>query len=127
MILSLAGVFGNTIFSARILSPAQTLRNFGRSKGGAAGQEKLVNVMAKFSALIDPRLLRPDDAARYVGGEGILRLFVAAGWLVPVVRRKRLTLYRRADLDACCSRLEAGEFPEVEKAKARSENAFSIP
>ncbi len=83
--------------------------------------------MAKFSALIDPRLLRPDDAARYVGGEGIVRLFVTAGWLVPVVRRKRLTLYRRADLDGCCSRLEAGEFPEVEKGKARSENAFSMP
>jgi hypothetical protein len=83
--------------------------------------------MARFSALIDPRLLRPDDAARYIGGEGVLRLFVAAGWLVPVVRRKRLTLYRRADLDACCSRLDAGEFPEVEKAKTRSEKAFSIP
>ena len=83
--------------------------------------------MAKFSALIDPRLVRPDYAAWYVGGEGMLRLFVAAGWLVPVVRRKRLTVYRRADLDACCSRLDAGEFPEVEKAKARSEKAFSIP
>lgn len=83
--------------------------------------------MARFSALIDPRLLRPDDAACYVGGGGVLRLFVAAGWLVPVVRRKRLTLYRRADLDACCSRLDAGEFPEVEKARARAEKAFSMP
>jgi hypothetical protein len=83
--------------------------------------------MARFSALIDPRLLRPDDASRYVGGEGMLKRFVDANWLKPVVRRKRLTLYRRADLDTCCSRLDAGEFPEVEKAKARSEKAFSIP
>ena len=83
--------------------------------------------MARFSALIQPRLLRPADAADYVGGEGMLRLFVAARWLVPVVRKKRLTLYRRADLDACCSRLDAGEFPEVEKARARSEKAFSMP
>ena len=83
--------------------------------------------MAKFSALIDPRLLRPDDAARYVGGEGMLKRFVAAGWLVPLVRRKRLTIYRRADLDVCCSRLDAGEFPEVEKVKVRSEKAFSMP
>jgi len=83
--------------------------------------------MAKFSALIEPRLLRPDSAASYVGGEGILRLLVAAGWLKPIVRRKRLTLYRRADLDSCCARLEAGEFPEAEKARDRSEKAFSMP
>jgi hypothetical protein len=83
--------------------------------------------MARFSGFLEPRLLRPDDAAGYVGGEGVLRLFVGAGWLAPVVQRKRLTLYRRADLDACCSRLDAGEFPEVEKARARSEKAFSMP
>jgi hypothetical protein len=83
--------------------------------------------MARFSTLIEPRLLRPEDAARYVGGEGMLKRFVDAGWLKPVVRRKRLTIYRRVDLDACCGRLDAGEFPEVEKARARSEKAFSMP
>ena len=83
--------------------------------------------MAKFSVLIEPRLLRPDDAAHYVGGEGMLKCFVDAAWLKPLVQKKRLTLYRRVDLDACCSRLDAGEFPEVEKAKTRSEKAFSIP
>jgi len=83
--------------------------------------------MAKFSALIEPRLLRPDDAARYVGGEGMLKRFVEAGWLRPVVQRKRLTLYRLVDLDACCSRLDAGEFPEPEKASDHSEKAFSMP
>jgi hypothetical protein len=83
--------------------------------------------MARFWTLIEPRLLRPEDAARYVGGEGMLKRFVGAGWLQPVVRRKRLTLYRRVDLDACCARLDAGEFPEVEKARARSEKAFSMP
>jgi hypothetical protein len=40
--------------------------------------------MARFSALIDRRLVRPDYAAWYVGGEGILKLFVAAGWFVPL-------------------------------------------
>ena len=83
--------------------------------------------MAKFSALIEPRLLRPIDAAGYVGGDGVLRLFVSAGWLKPIVRRKRLILYSRAALDACCSRLEAGEFPETEKLGKRSEKAFSMP
>lgn len=83
--------------------------------------------MARFSTLIQPRLLRPEDAAAYVGGEGMLKRFVEARWLKPVVQRKRLTLYRRADLDACCTRLDAGEFPEAEKARDRSENAFSMP
>lgn len=83
--------------------------------------------MAKFSSLIEPRLLRPQDAAGYVGGEGVLKLFVLAGWLQPIVRRKKLTLYARAALDSCCSRLEAGEFPEVEKTRDRSEKAFSMP
>lgn len=83
--------------------------------------------MARFSSIVAPRLLRPDDAAVYVGGVGVLKRFVGAGWVRPVVRRKRLTLYRLADLDACCSRLDAGEFPEVEKTNERSENAFSMP
>jgi len=83
--------------------------------------------MARFSDLVQPRLLRPTDAAAYVGGEGILRRFVVAKWLTPVVQCKRLTLYRRADLDSCCSRLDSGEFPEVEKVSARSEKAFSMP
>jgi hypothetical protein len=83
--------------------------------------------MARFSVFIDPRLLRPEEAGRYVGGEGMLRRFVAARWVKPVVQRKRLTLYRRVDLDACCSRLEAGEFPELEKPRERSEKAFSMP
>jgi hypothetical protein len=41
--------------------------------------------MAKFSVLIEPRLLRPDVAAGYVGGDGILGLLVVAGWLKPIV------------------------------------------
>jgi hypothetical protein len=56
-----------------------------------------------------------------------LKRFVRAHWLKPVVQKKRLTLYRRADLDVCCSRLDTGEFPEEEKVKVRSEKAFSMP
>ncbi len=80
--------------------------------------------MARFSEFIAPRLLRPDEASRYVGGSGILKRFEEAQWLRPVVRRKRLTLYKRTDLDGCCLRLEEGEFPE---AVTRSENAASMP
>lgn len=70
--------------------------------------------MARYSTLqLEPRLLRPADAAAYIGGEGMLNRFVRAGWLRPVVQRKKLTLYRRDDLDLCCSRLDTGDFPEV--------------
>ncbi len=128
MILLLVGVFGNTTFSGRILSLAETSRNFSRSKGEVAALEKVrADVMAKFSALIEPRLLRRDDAARYVGGDVMLNLFVRAGCLKPIVQRKRLTLYQRSDLDGCCGRLGAGEFPEAEKVRDRSEKAFSMP
>jgi hypothetical protein len=87
-----------------------------------------MEIMAKFSTvIIQPLLLRAGDAAAYVGCEGLLKRMVAARWIKPVVREKRLTLYRRADLDACCSRLDADGLPEVEKASSRSEKAFSMP
>lgn len=68
--------------------------------------------MSRYSSLaLAPVMLRPPDAAGYVGGEGMLKRFVSARWLRPIVKRKRMTLYKRADLDACCARLDAGEFP----------------
>jgi hypothetical protein len=69
--------------------------------------------MSRYSALlIEPKLLRPIDAAAYIGGEGMLSRFVRSGWLKPIVQRKKLTLYKRADLDLCCNRLDTGDFPE---------------
>jgi hypothetical protein len=73
---------------------------------------------------MQPRLLRAAAAGDYVGCEGLLKLMKDAGWIKPVVQRHRMTIYRRSDLDACCSRLDAGEFPAED---SRSENAFSIP
>jgi hypothetical protein len=84
--------------------------------------------MGRFSTLlIQPRLLRATAAAEYVGCEGMLKLMREAGWITPIVQRHRMTLYRLADLDACCSRLDAGEFPLAVTADSRSENAFSMP
>lgn len=34
-----------------------------------------------------------------------------AGWLIPVIKGKRRTIYRVADVIACMERIEAGELP----------------
>src|SRR5689334_12611068 len=51
-----------------------------------------------------PRLLDPNQAAQYVGSVQLLREYVAAGWLVPFIRRHRMTRYDLADLDKCIDR-----------------------
>ena len=69
--------------------------------------------MASFSNVVSqPRLLRLEDAARYVGCLGMLVCMERAGWIKPVVRRKRMTLFARTKLDECCDRLEQGEIPD---------------
>ena len=69
--------------------------------------------VAKYSTIITaPRFLRSEDAGQYVGCPGLLARMVRAGWIKPVVQRKRLTLFSRAKLDVCADRMEGGEFPE---------------
>ena len=69
--------------------------------------------MASFSNVIfQPRMLRVEDAGRYVGCPGLLVSMEKAGWIKPVIRKKRMTVFARRALDACCDRLEQGEIPE---------------
>ena len=69
--------------------------------------------MATYSSIVAlPRFLRAEDAGRYIGCPGLLARMEKAGWIKPVVRRKRMTLYKRAALDECAERLERGEFPD---------------
>ena len=51
------------------------------------------------------RGLRPDEATAVVGSEKVLEKMVSAGWIVPVVQRKGLTLYDRGHLLAAWNRL----------------------
>jgi hypothetical protein len=69
----------------------------------------------KFSDLvqIQPSLVRPEAAAAILGSEELLDDMVAKGWLKPVVRRHKLTLYSVKALQACAARLEAGESAPV--------------
>lgn len=42
------------------------------------------------------------------------------GWLNPVVRGRRRTIYRLADVLACLKKIEAGEVPPARPSRARS-------
>jgi hypothetical protein len=55
----------------------------------------------KFSAInFTPRGMRPDVAAAYVGSEEIIQDMVALKLLKPRIRRHKLTVYDRRDIDA---------------------------
>ena len=40
-----------------------------------------------------------------------------AGWLKPVVKGKRRTIYRLADALACMQRIESGELPQARRVR----------
>jgi hypothetical protein len=73
--------------------------------------------MARYSSIISsPPVLRAEDAGRYVGCPGLLTRMVKAGWIKPLVQRKKMTLFLRSKLDECVERLTRGEFPEGQEA-----------
>ena len=55
--------------------------------------------------------MRPQDAGAYVGYAILLERMVKAGWLKPVVHRRKMILYDIRDLDRACDRIASGEFP----------------
>jgi len=54
---------------------------------------------------------RPPEAAHALGSEKLLAECVLAGWIKPVLKRHKLTLYDRADIAQCWTRILAGEVP----------------
>jgi hypothetical protein len=44
------------------------------------------------------------------------------GWLTPIVKGKRRTIYRLADVLACMQRIEAGELPRPRRNKAAQQH-----
>jgi len=78
----------------------------------------------RFSHLVklEPILVRPVDAADMVGSPQLFEEMVLAGWIQPVVKRHKLTLYSADRVKHCAARLIAGELPptsEVPKASTR--------
>jgi hypothetical protein len=61
---------------------------------------------------ITPRLLRAEDAAYYVGGEGNLKRLKGAGWIKPLIQHKRCTAYDIKDLDVAIDRAKLDGWPD---------------
>jgi hypothetical protein len=55
--------------------------------------------------------VRCKDARVMLGGRSILERCERAGWLTPVRRGKRLTLFKRDDIEAAQLRISWGELP----------------
>lgn len=57
------------------------------------------------------RFLHPEEAADFVGGPSIFNAFLKDGWIAPVIKGKRLTVYDIKRLDAACDRFALGQLP----------------
>jgi hypothetical protein len=55
--------------------------------------------------------LRPDDVDFIFGSRILREEMVAAGWLKPVVRRHKLTLFDAGEVNRAWSRILSGELP----------------
>jgi hypothetical protein len=58
-----------------------------------------------------PFLVRPEQAAAYLGSVELLDEFRKVGWIRPVYSRHKLTVYSVRQLEACAIKLEAGRRP----------------
>jgi hypothetical protein len=59
----------------------------------------------------DAALVRAMPIRQMLGGRGSLDRVVRAGWLIPVSQSKRLTLYRRLDVEAVIYRISIEGLP----------------
>jgi hypothetical protein len=76
--------------------------------------------MLQSTVRVEPLLVRPEQATLILGSVELLHDLVAAGWLRPVISRKRLTLYSVVDLQGCVARLQAGECLDGSPSLARA-------
>jgi len=61
---------------------------------------------------------RPEEAAFALGSEKLLQECVEAGWLKPIIKRHKLTLYALSDITRCWAPMLGGEVPiSVEATK----------
>lgn len=54
---------------------------------------------------------RPTDVQVLFGSVQIYRDVVEAGWLKPIIQRKRLTVFDRSDVLRVWERIRRGEYP----------------
>lgn len=68
---------------------------------------------------LKPLLLRPDEAAVFVGSIALLEAFRSDGWVRPLYEQHRLVLFSVRQLEACVARLEVGDRPGAYAGSAR--------
>jgi hypothetical protein len=56
--------------------------------------------------------MNESEAGDYVGVPALLCKMVEAGWIKACVKKAKIKLYDLNQLDLCCDRLAAGEYPE---------------
>jgi len=56
-------------------------------------------------------LIRHAEAAELLTSKAVLSACESAGWLKPCIRRKKLTVYNRAEVLAAAHRILSGEYP----------------
>jgi hypothetical protein len=81
-----------------------------------------VNRPKRSRQAVESPLVRTKEARVLVGGRGMLDKLERAGWIEPVQRSHRCTLYQRRDLLACIARLEWGEVPQKQEKPLRSKS-----
>ena len=70
--------------------------------------------MAGYSFIVKAtprRLIDPEDAAEYVGGEAILSKLEKAGWIKPTVRQHKITRFDTRLLDLAVDRINRDGLP----------------
>ena len=68
--------------------------------------------MNKEIVRIEPRALRPEAAAEFIGvSPGVLNRCREAGWIKPLLRGNRLTIYRVSALELLLNRIEREGLP----------------
>jgi hypothetical protein len=62
-------------------------------------------------SVVSPLVKHQEAIQLLANSRGLLRRCEAYGWLTPVVRAKKCTLYRRDDVYEVIGRLSEGEYP----------------
>jgi hypothetical protein len=62
-------------------------------------------------ATVESPFVRCMEARAMIGGRSLLERAERAGWIKPVRRGKRMTLFKRTDVQACIERIAWGELP----------------
>jgi hypothetical protein len=60
---------------------------------------------------LESPFVRAMEARKILGSRSLVERCEQAGWFEPVKRGKRMTLFRRADIEAAIQRIKWGELP----------------